>query len=64
MTPLHEAALSTRSIKFIVRRLLNAGVEIDSLDNSGHSPLDLALKRGYLRHVQLLIEHGARSVQQ
>lgn len=60
MTPLHEAARCTKPIQCIVRELLKAGAEIDSLDNNGRSPLDWALRYGEFRNVGVLVEHGAK----
>jgi ankyrin repeat protein len=40
--------------------LLNAGAEVDSLDDDGQSPLDLALTHGAFRNERVLIVHGAK----
>ena len=42
-----------------MRELLNAGAEIDSVDNCGDTPLLVALRCGYLESAELLLKNGA-----
>lgn len=56
--PLHEAAEKGRVI--ILRSLLKHGTNIDAQDNTGASPIDLAILAGKTQAAEILLEAGAK----
>lgn len=57
MCPIHWAALAGN--KLIVLQLLEAGSEVDCLNNGLNSPLLLAAARGHEQVIRTLLDHGA-----
>ncbi|MFT3808120.1 ankyrin repeat domain-containing protein [Arenimonas sp.] len=57
-TSLHHAARSTDAA--VAALLLDAGAQIDALNNEGYSPLGLACEAANWRLARFLIEHGAK----
>lgn len=57
-TALHIAAESHASV---ISALLDAGVQIDPMDDKGHTPLSRAVQNGCLLAVQILLRRGATS---
>lgn len=44
-----------------VTTLLDCGADVNQLDETGHSPLEVAIGAGYVETAQLLISHGAKT---
>jgi uncharacterized protein len=53
-----EASASPDAVYF-VRRLLEAGVDVNARSYTGHTPLTFAVSQGKTEVVKLLLEHGA-----
>jgi hypothetical protein len=58
-TPLHHAARSTDPA--VAALMLDAGAQVDALNEEGFSPLGVACAAGNWRLARFLIEHGARA---
>ncbi|KAJ3106640.1 hypothetical protein HDU96_008153 [Phlyctochytrium bullatum] len=63
LSPLHEALkISIREIDAftVVKMLVRAGANLDSLNEDGETPLHLAVKNGQARSALFLLESGAK----
>jgi ankyrin repeat protein len=56
-TPLHFAAY--HNYKDIAELVIDAGADINAVDNMGRTPLHEAAENGYGKMDELLLEHGA-----
>lgn len=55
--PLHHAVLGQN--RAVVEALLDAGADVNALTNDGNTPLIMAIQRGNLDLMRLLVERGA-----
>lgn len=56
-TPLHYACISQRGE--VVRRLIEAGADIDARDKSGRAPLMIACRNCKMEIIDILLDNGA-----
>lgn len=61
-TPLHAALAGVRESE-LIKRLLDAGADVNAAGGGGVTPLHLAAARGDLVLIEVLLVHGARSTQ-